>query len=98
MLSIIISETFWSRDVTDIQVLAHFKLKIYTKIFELIKSLCAELFQIFWNKMSQNRTRKMLNLSSLYVLNCFQYFQIYILGHLFQKNQTRKKFELCQND
>ena len=29
--------------------------------------------------------------SSAYVLNCFKYFQTYFLGHLSQKNQTRKK-------
>ena len=39
--------------------------------------------------MSQNQTRKILKRtkSSLYVLNCFECFQIYILGHLSQKIQ-----------
>ena len=48
--------------------------------------------------MSQNQTGKILNLSSLYVLNCFRYFQIYTLGHLSQKIRQEKNFELCQND
>ena len=38
-------ETFFSRDVTDMRVLAHFELKR----FEPIKSLCAKLFYIFSN-------------------------------------------------
>ena len=38
-------ETFFSRDVTDMRVLAHFGLKR----FEPIKSLCAKLFYIFSN-------------------------------------------------
>ena len=37
--------------------------------------------------MSQNQTRKIVKrtISSLYVLNCFRYFQIYILGQTSQK-------------
>ena len=35
-------ETFWFRDVTNIGVLAHFELKNSFKIFELIKTSCAE--------------------------------------------------------
>ena len=50
-----ITETIWSRDVTDIWVLVNFELKIYK------------------------------DLSSLYVLNCFKYFQVHVLGNLFQK-------------
>ena len=42
--------------------------------------------------------KKYFNLSSLYVLNCFKHFQKHILGPLSQKDQARKKFELCQND
>ena len=42
--------------------------------------------------MSQNQKRKIIKttISSLYVLNCFKCFQIYILGHLPQKSVSRK--------
>ena len=54
-----IIETFWSRDVTDIWLLAHFEPKSH-KHFK--------------------------NASSLYVLDCFKYFLIYILGINVPKN------------
>ena len=38
-----ITETFWSRDATDLWVLAHFELKLI-KILELIKSLMLNCF------------------------------------------------------
>ena len=40
MLFLKIIETFWSRDITNIWVLAHFELKMHK---ELIKSLYTEL-------------------------------------------------------
>ena len=45
-----ITETFWSRDVTDIWVLAHFEPKNQArKTLNYIKSSCAKLLQIFSN-------------------------------------------------
>ena len=35
-------------------------------------------------------------ISSVYVLNCFKYFLIYILGQNSSNNQTRKTFKLYQ--
>ena len=44
----------------------------------------------------KNWTRKVLNLSSLYVLSLFKYFQIHIFGQISLKKSDKKKFELCQ--
>ena len=59
-----ISETSWFRDITDMQALAHFEPNI-CKIFEIIKSLCAQLFEIFCRKISQklDKTKSELNKS-----------------------------------
>ena len=32
------------------------------------------------------------------MLNCFKYFQIYILEQMYQKLRQEKKIEPCQND
>ena len=43
--------------------------------------------------MSQKiEQKKLQTISSLYVLNHFKYFQIYILGHLPQQNPAIKIF------
>ena len=52
-----IIETFWSRDVTDTWVLAHFVIKY----FGTYKSLCAKLFEISEEKMSQKLDKSSLN-------------------------------------
>ena len=84
----------------------HILSQKFIKIFELIKSLCAKLFKTFSNisqvKMSQKLGKKhFVNYikSTLYVLNYFKYFQIYILGHLSQKKSDKKNFSyfLWQN-
>ena len=71
-----------------------------------------KLYQVFmcWiglNILGQNvskiRQETFWTISNPYVLNCFKYFLIYILGQMSQKNQTRKLYQvfmynfLCQN-
>ena len=55
------------------------------KIFETVWSRDFTDKQVLANKLK----KKNWNLSSLYMLNYFKYFQIYILGHLSEKNQTK---------
>ena len=38
----------------------------------------------------KNQARKTGTIYGLYVLNCFKYFLVYILGQNLRKNQTRK--------
>ena len=50
--------------------------------------------------MSQNQTKKVIKrtISNLYVLNCFKYFQIYILGQMSQENLKRKLYQVLTYD
>ena len=81
-----IIKTFWSKDVTNTWVLVHFVLKIHKDFWTYQVFICW-IVEIFWDKTSRNQTRKFTKrtISSLYVLNCFKYFQVYILGQISQK-------------
>ena len=50
--------------------------------------------------MSQNQTRKIFKrtISSVYVLNCFKCFQIYILEQMSPKRPTRKLYQVFMYD
>ena len=87
-----IIETFWSRDVSDIWVLAHFETKNQArKILNNINSLCAKLFKCFLiyilrQNVSKNQTRKILNyIKSSCIFFCGKRNKIFT-----------KIFELCQ--
>ena len=69
------------------QTLLIFPIYIWVKHFDLEMSLIYGYWHILSSKIRQE---KFWTISSVYVLNCFKYFLMYILGQNVSKNQTRK--------
>ena len=64
-------ETFWSRGITGMGVLANFEPKIYKEFWTYQVFMCLIVINILSQNISK-LDRKISNLSNLYVLNYFK--------------------------